>query len=125
MVETADQSAAGIGPGTEPRGVTRRRLLKGGVVSYNNRHSTIPCTVRDISDTGARLAVQGSVNAPDTFELFIELDGIRIGCRVVWRRASLVGVAFTTPVERVAPARKQVVQGISAAAKPSLRAAHR
>ena len=59
----------------EKRRGPRRRVLKGAIVAYNDRRSTISCSVRDISDTGARVRVDGSMSAPDTFLLVIELDG--------------------------------------------------
>ena len=65
----------------------RRRMLKSGKVAYSERHVTIECLVRDMSATGARLRVEGSVTAPDTFELLIPLDGLEANCQVVWRRS--------------------------------------
>jgi hypothetical protein len=109
-----------------PRQTARRRVLKAGQICFNNRHSTLPCTVRDVSSTGARLAVTGSISAPDTFELHVELDSYWVGCRIVWRRASLLGVEFTTPICNVAATRTQVLSSMTAnPRKPSLRAAAR
>ena len=92
-----------------PRKQLRRRTLKTGLICFNARHSTLPCVVRDISDIGARLGVSGSINAPDTFELFVELDGIWVDCEVAWRRSDQIGVRFTGPVRKTDPARKQVL----------------
>ena len=36
----------------EKRRGPRRRVLKGAIVAYNDRRSTMPCSVRDTSDTG-------------------------------------------------------------------------
>ncbi len=47
------------------RGSDRRRVLKSGVVAYNNRHLTVPCAVRDISETGARLRVDAPLQVPE------------------------------------------------------------
>ncbi len=107
-------------PDLDPRSA-RRRLLKSGTICFNGRHSTLPCTVRDFSDGGAKLLSQGSVNVPDTFELNVELDGIWVSCEVVWRRGSEVGVRFTSPVEIAVPKRKQVLSCTEPKAKPSLR----
>jgi len=67
------------------------------------------------------LKVESSINAPDTFELLIELDGLEADCEVVWRCARDVGVQFTAPPKRVAPKRKQVVDPFVPAKRPSLR----
>ena len=112
-------------PATEEeptRSAPRRRMLKGGVICFNERHSTLACAVRDVSEKGARLRISGSIDAPDTFELFIELDGVWVDCEVVWRGAGEIGVRFTSAMVRQAPSRKQVVQQQKAVvAKPTLR----
>lgn len=99
----------------------RRRVLKGAVAAFNNRHSTIPCIVRDFSETGCRLSAEGSVNIPDTFELVIELDGMSVDCLVVWRRGGTIGVKFTSPPVERQPRRQQVVGAMVPPEKPSLR----
>ena len=104
-----------------PRQQPRRRVLKSGLICFNARHSTLPCTVRDLSETGARLLVSGSLNAPDTFELFVELDGIWVDCEVAWRRADQIGVRFTSPIKQAEAHRKQVVTAVVAPGKPTLR----
>lgn len=104
------------------RAINRRRVLKAGVIAYNGRHVTLECGIRDMSETGAKLNVSGSIAAPDTFELLIELDAISVPCEVVWRRGAEVGVRFTAPVQPYAKKRQQVVdQWAKTAAKPTLR----
>lgn len=105
----------------EKRRTPRRRVLKGAIVAYNDRRSTIPCTVRDISDTGARLNADGSINVPDTFLLIVELDGIEADCRVVRRKSPELAVTFLSPPRKIAPTRAQVVTAIIPEGKPSLR----
>ncbi len=90
----------------------RRRVLKAGIAASNDRHLTTPCTVRDLSATGARLRVEGSRTVPDTFELIIELDGLEANCQVVWRKANEVGVRFVGAPRVVAARRAQVVNAI-------------
>ena len=72
----------------------RRRVLKGGIVAFNDRHSTLPCSVRDVSDMGARLRVTGSVSVPDTFELIIEFDGLEAPCEDFDGTATTLRSAF-------------------------------
>lgn len=105
----------------EKRKAPRRRVLKAGIVAFNNRFSTLPCTVRDLSAAGARLCVEGSVNAPDTFEMIIELDGLEANCEVVSRKAKEVGVRFVSPPRITAPRRIQVIKAHVPAQPPSLR----
>ncbi|MEQ1717044.1 MAG: PilZ domain-containing protein [Hyphomicrobium sp.] len=100
----------------------RRRVLKAGMIAYNERHVTLPCGVRDMSQSGARLTVTGSISAPDTFELLIELDGMEVPCEVVWRRGMELGVRFVSQPQIVAKKRDQVVdQWAVTTTRPSLR----
>jgi hypothetical protein len=105
----------------DARIASRRRMLKAGVIAYNDRHVTISCTVRDISATGARLRVEGSVSAPDTFELMIPLDGLEASCQVMWRANSDIGVRFLAAPRTVAAKRAQVINPLTPAQAPSLR----
>ena len=99
----------------------RRRVLKSGIICFNDRHCTVGCTVRDLSETGAKLKTAGSVNAPDSFELHIELDGIWVNCEVVWRSGETLGVIFVSDVEKKAPTRIQSLIVTTEQPKLSLR----
>ncbi len=107
-------------PPIEPRAAPRRRQLKSGIIAFQNRHATLPCRVREYSDTGARLEVE-TPHVPDTFELLIELDGIEADCETVWRRGPLLGVRFLSAPRRGEPRRAQVVNPTRPAAAPTLR----
>lgn len=96
------------------RATLRRRTLKAGKVAFNDRHCTLSCTVRDLSDTGARLRCEGSVSVPDTFDLIIDLDGLDASCEVVWRRGPELGVRFVGTPRKIAPSRSQVVKPVVA-----------
>ena len=98
--------------GKDRRGASRRRVLKGGIILFNDRYSTLSCTVRDLSPSGARLRVDSSVTAPDTFILVIELDGFEADCVVVNRSGKEVGVKFVSPPRAVKPRRAQIVKVI-------------
>ena len=101
---------------------SRRRVLKAGVIAYSGRQVTLRCSIKDLSDSGARLHVEGSIAAPDTFELLGELDGMEVACQVMWRRGMQVGVRFTEPPRFNEKKRKQIVdQWILTHAKPTLR----
>ena len=53
------------------------------------------CVLADISDTGARLDVEDSKALPDHFRLLLSGSGsARRYCRVIWRGAAQIGVAF-------------------------------
>ena len=80
-------------PQTEHRATQRRPTLKGGRIVFNAGRSTIDCTVRNLSATGAKLQVSSVVGIPDTFDLM--LDGhTKQPCRIKWRRLKEIGVGF-------------------------------
>ena len=78
---------------TEKRKAPRQRTLKGGVIAFHNRFSTIDCVVRNLTHTGAMLKVASTVGIPDRFELKLEHEDFR-WCQVKWRRDDTIGVAF-------------------------------
>lgn len=66
----------------------------------------IPCTVKDVSATGARIGVPASCLLPDVFML--KIVGKDIVCRVslAWRRGNFVGVHIEQ-FGRIAPKAEQ------------------
>lgn len=105
----------------EKRKTPRRRVLKAGIVAFNDRYSSLPCTVRDISESGARIRMDGSLTAPDTFTLIVELDGLEADCEVVARTANEIRVRFVSPPRKVTPHRTQVIKPLAPPQAPSLR----
>jgi len=121
VVQLHSQSSVVAKVDSDARVAARRRVLKAGVVAYSDRHVTLPCTVRDLSATGARVRVEGSVTAPDTFELIIDIDGFEANCQVVWRKANELGVCFLGAPRMVAPKRTQAINPMLPTPKASLR----
>lgn len=72
----------------------RHRTLKGAKIVINDGFSTFDCTVRNLSETGAKLTVAGVVGIPDAFTLAMD-DGRQFACAVVRRTATELGVRFT------------------------------
>jgi hypothetical protein len=108
-------------PRIDARPSRRRRVLKAGIVASNDRRLTVACTVRDLSESGARLRADSSVGIPDTFELIVETDGLEANCEVVWRKGSEVGVKFLSPPRIGAAKRVQSVTPLVPTQAPSLR----
>jgi hypothetical protein len=77
----------------ERRKVQRHRTLKGGSIRFN-RAGGIDCRVRNLSPAGACLDVASQAGIPDDFVLVIAYDRLEQPCRVVWRTATRIGVAF-------------------------------
>ena len=53
------------------------------------------CVLSDVSETGARIAVEDGDTVPDTFVLLLDGNGsARRTCDVVWRERFQIGVRF-------------------------------
>jgi hypothetical protein len=83
----------------ERRGSPRRRMLKQARVLLNDR-ATLDCTIRDMSETGARLVFGAAMQLPETFTLLCVSAETRFDVRVAWRKGLAVGVAFIGPAIR-------------------------
>ena len=72
----------------------RLRTFLKGLVYYDNRRVSIECTVRDLSDTGARIAFAAPVTVPDIVELFIPQKQRTFQARIERRERCEIGVSF-------------------------------
>ncbi len=106
---------------TTPRQEARRRVLKTGIIAYNSRFKTLTCTVRDLSEHGARLRVDNPTMVPSHFELIIELDGFEVDCEITWRQDMEIGVRFLGTPRQRAQLRKQVITAVIPEGRPTLR----
>ncbi len=75
----------------ERREGTRLRRLKSAKILLGKAH--VPCTVRNLSDGGARLEVQSTYGLPAAFELAFD-DNPPRACKVVWLDATTLRVQF-------------------------------
>ena len=75
----------------EHRNVKRMRTLKSGKILLGSH--AVPCTVRNLSETGACLEVQTTVGIPATFEFVLPSQPPRT-CKVVWLGDTRLGVHF-------------------------------
>lgn len=73
----------------------RRRVLKAGTIHFNNRMSSVDCTVRFLSDDGAGLDLSSSYGLPEKFALLVRSDGLDKPCRIVAQSERHVEVEFT------------------------------
>lgn len=84
----------------ERRNAPRRRSLKGAQISFRGLRAAIDCTIRDYSETGARLIVESPIGIPEKFDL-VQVGARTRFCRVVWRKPTQIGVEFfdTKPIK--------------------------
>jgi len=81
----------------ERRKVPRRRVLKEGKIVYADGLRVLDCTIRDISESGARLLIANTVGLPDAFLLYEKSSGVLHPATIAWRQANAIGVTFTGP----------------------------
>jgi hypothetical protein len=77
----------------ETRIVPRHRVTKAAKIEYGGMKT--PCTIRDISVTGAALEISElNGKVPPMFNLVLTDEKLTLPCHVVWRREFRIGVAF-------------------------------
>lgn len=92
---------------SELRAASRQLTARTGIIEFDGARGTvsIPCTIADVSGTGARLKLDWSLAFPKEATL-VFADGLRKACRVAWQKRRLLGVAF---VDGVASADEQAL----------------
>jgi hypothetical protein len=73
----------------------RYRVDKRAIAEYGG--DKYPCMVRDISTTGALIEFSDPISVlpiAKGFNLIIKDDGLKLACRIVWKRDYRMGVAF-------------------------------
>jgi hypothetical protein len=68
--------------------------IREGRIRISREVSQIPCTIRDLSTTGARIWLPGSVDLPSEFELEIPMLEQTVRARLIWSKAQNHGVEF-------------------------------
>ena len=81
----------------EKRNALRQRTLKQGRIVVKGM-STMDCLIRNMSLTGARIAVENAHTLPDEFELLIGDEGLRRECEVMSRGEGSAGLRFAKPL---------------------------
>ena len=76
------------------RRAPRERAFLAARISYSNGAMSAPCTVMQISATGAKLNIPAAMNLPDAFQIAITQKSVDCRATLVWRRGDVAGVAF-------------------------------
>ncbi|MEO8300709.1 MAG: PilZ domain-containing protein, partial [Rhizomicrobium sp.] len=85
-------------PPAERRPKTRKRTLFTGIVAYANGAHSFHCTIRNLSETGARLAIGTNAQFPSDFYLINIRDRIVYEARLVWNKGNEIGVTFKSAI---------------------------
>lgn len=87
-----DANVAFCGP--ERRESDRIRSFLRAQIIFNNRMSTIDCIVKNISPTGARVALGDTLAVPAEFEIYIPQRNVSHHARLIWRDKDSIGIDF-------------------------------
>ena len=72
----------------------RKRVLLQGCIVYEKGAKTVNCSIKDITDQGARVALPTDQMCPDSFFLIAINQGLAHQAHVIWRRAREIGLRF-------------------------------
>ena len=89
---------------TEKRADVRRRVLLPAIVAYAKGMHHFECGIRDLSETGARIAVPRSAQFPSSFYLINVRDRLVHDAKLVRRIGSDVGLILTGAIDLADPA---------------------
>jgi hypothetical protein len=82
-------------PPIQQQNARRTVFIKAMLLREGQSH--LPCTLVDISNSGARLLVEDASEVPNRFTIVMTEQGVpRRLCRLVWRGENDVGVTFET-----------------------------
>jgi len=92
-------------PAVERRRVPRLRTLLGGIILFDDRNSTMDCTVRSLSAFGAKVVLADAFRLPNAFNLSIPHHNDIHRAEVIWRRGDCAGLALSDVPEEDMPHR--------------------
>ncbi len=90
---TASQPADDEGSPADRRDEPRTRLIKSAQIVYDDHKCVMDCVVLSVSDRGAALQPEDTLNLPERFELQIKF-GAHHDCHVCWMHGNKLGVRF-------------------------------
>jgi len=95
LSKTSGRSSAGVtkSKSKTPRGKERQLTFRIGVIICDSQAS-YPCVVKDISETGARVALEGEYALSPRITLRIDQSGFKKQAHVVWQDGGEIGLCF-------------------------------
>lgn len=96
-------AAAKLDLSLDRRRSPRRNVVENAwIIEKKGGWSLLDCTVRDLSEGGAKLQIDPALEIPSHFDLLLGNDLAIIPVRIRWRRRNFLGVEFGGP-RRTAP----------------------
>jgi PilZ domain len=79
----------------------RQRVLKSAKIVLDDWRS-IDCTLRDVSETGAKIIITSTSNIPQKFRVFFAADSTIRDAQIAWKQHDMLGVHFTSEAKSCA-----------------------
>jgi len=79
--------------GATKRTKDRTPTFRAGRIIFSGRNE-IGCVIRDLSETGARVALEGDVGLPERVILVISQTAARRKSKIIWRIDRELGLSF-------------------------------
>lgn len=87
------------------RRTKRKKTALPGLITFKTMRIQVPCTISDMSGTGARLDFPETIrqsfgeleHLPGKCTLVMRADRLQVECEIVWRRDGGAGVRFLGP----------------------------
>ncbi len=83
----------------ERRSTNRWHSVLTARITSNRRSEVIECTVRDLSDTGARIYFSDATQLPSEFKIEIPSKRLQVESRLIWSQGANHGVMFLEEVK--------------------------
>ena len=90
----SDRDKLELPPMAERRPAQRRRVVWRGRCVYLDGSRTFDCVIRDASETGARIAIQGAQMIPQRFYLIDRTNRTAHDVKVIWNNGKQLGLQF-------------------------------
>ena len=95
------------------RRAKRKPTALPAMITFKNMRVTVPCTVADMSGTGAQLMISAATSTqfgdldhlPQKFTLVLKADRMQVESEIKWRREGQIGVRFLGPPKPIDPRR--------------------
>ncbi|MCV0428159.1 MAG: PilZ domain-containing protein [Roseibium sp.] len=88
----------------------RVRVLKKGKIVFQRGLRSIPCLIRDLSESGAKLEFDQPYMLPEEFVLQIDLQDYEVSCKRRWIEGLQCGAEFVGEKRRIAQMRAQTLK---------------
>jgi len=90
----SDSDKPELPPMAERRPRQRRRVIWRGRCVYLDGSRTFDCVIRDATETGARIAIQGAEMIPQHFYLIDRTNRTAHEVKVIWNNGKQLGLQF-------------------------------